>query len=174
MRSLVLATLLVLAASLVPPTQATPVCQSLDRVQGGVHAHTENCADAWSWDNVYFNYQWSNTTYVTTTTAAGTVQVAAYSYHYVQTGPSGYFYEYYQHSYGGYATTSDNPLVSQAGVSVANFQNSYNGQCYEATGVQGNSYGPVGSNGASQTLFGGSVSPYVLPCTTQDVQQTLP
>lgn len=173
MRSLALVTLLVFSASFLPPTQANPTCQTLDRVQAGVHAHTESCSDVWTYDNVYFSYYWTNVTTLTTTTAAGSLEAHVVSQHYVQTGP-GYTYESYQHNYGGSAQPTENALVSGIGIGAYNNQNSYQGACYENTQTGVGSYGWTLSQNAYQAVSGGSDPHYVLPCTSSDVQQTLP
>jgi hypothetical protein len=177
MRTILALAVLGLLLPLVPPAAATPTCQVLDRAQtlGGVqvHLHSETCVDSYS----YYGYTtdtWTNNTYVEAFGSAGHPVVYENNWHSITTGPSGYYYESRNHNYGVNDAPPGNPAATAASVGASDYQQTYGSTCSEGTGAGAYSYGASQSNGVGQYLYGGSDPSYVLPCTSSDVQSTLP
>jgi hypothetical protein len=177
MRTLLAFALLGILLPLAPTAAATPTCQVLDRVQSvaGVqlHAHTESCTDSYSYYG-YTTYTWSNVTLVEATGPAGHPAVYDTNYHTITIDPNGGVSEYRSHNYVVNDAPAANPAVSAMQVGVSNYQQAYNGNCYESTGAGAYSYGASQSGGVGQSVNGGSDPSYVEPCTSSDVQSLLP
>jgi hypothetical protein len=164
-----------LAASIVPAIAATPTCSSLDRVVpaagAAVKVHTESCADT----QVYapWTYRsWYNTTTVQVANLQGeTFTIYDTSAHYASTNGVD-AYDQYAHNYG--ATLYDGVSSYQSAGASNNQYTSTGYGCQESTSVGTYDQSDSTAGGVSRVFYGGDDARYVLPCTTSDVQQTLP
>lgn len=178
---LTLVLLATLATSvLAPHAAAAPTCQTLERVvpvaaaQTTTTVHTESCFDVVVGTG-YTYRTWTNLTYVRTVNdvTGYTSEAVAANYHSIYTSGSSTYEERY-HTYRATAYDWDSPVLRNAYAGADSSQFKSGGDCGEYTNAGASQSGPIGATGAGQSLYGGSTPNYVLPCTPEDAQNTLP
>lgn len=175
-----LLTVLVLPLSFAPPAAAAPTCQTLERIVPvatlgtTTTARTDSCWEVFS--GVGYTYRiWYNATILRTTVDATgyTAEATTLSYHTLYTTLSATYEDRY-HVYRAQAYDWDSPYLRAAGVAAEDYQAKSGGQCGEGMGAAASQQGPHGGTGVVHYLYGGSTGQYVLPCTPEDLQTTLP
>lgn len=175
---LIVLVLLALATVPVPSARAAPTCESLERAAtlagNAGTARTESCHERIVSASYTYERWWNLTTFRATDAGLGANTIVTVSSVHEIYAPVGQRFEYWGHGYGASTVDPDNPLFTSWGAGAGNQQGRSGGQCGEQTGLSVGAYGPLGYSGVGQAVYGGSSSPYVLPCTPTDVQSALP
>lgn len=172
--TLLLALALTTIPAFAPTAAAAPVCESLSRTvpaAGNTLAvQTQACRDQYV--SPYYTYDsfWNVTTGSLLTSSGEAVVLTSYSAHDVVRYATGERYDVRYHFYQVYAADPDGPVTATY-VGGANQQQAY-GNCFEVTGAGAQAYGPNTNTNAGHAFYGGTDR--TLPCTSTDVQDSLP